>query len=108
MDLLGFAASINREKVAKEAVFAKNSSDLKRKQVRRALCAAEKPGFPAYDLVSERMVEKIFRTARKDQRKCLLSEYDSSSGTIRTDIPNLVKQAAHRKRRQTSRKRIPG
>ena len=30
MDLLGFAASINREKVAKEAVFAKNSSDLKR------------------------------------------------------------------------------
>ena len=97
MDLLGFAASINRQKVVQEASFAKNAADLKRRQVRRALGAVEQGGTPAYNLVSERMVDKIFRSARKEQSKSILSEYDSSSPVIKqlTDIAEFKSLCLH-------------
>ena len=95
--MLGFAASINRQKVAQEAAFASSASDLKRRQVRRALGAAEQGGTPAYSLVSEGMVDKMFRTARKERNKCLFSEYDSSSPVIKqlTDIPEFKSLCLH-------------
>ena len=97
IDTLGFAASINRQKVVQEASFAKNAGDLKRRQIRRALGAVEQGGTPAYNLVSEGMVDKIFRTARKEQNKWLLSEYDSSSPVIKqlTDIPEFKSLCLH-------------